>query len=80
MVCVEHNGELKHATKEVLEEQGSSEAVVDQTLYIKERFNMSNQAYHEMAMVNKELPRSCAIIKAAKKLDEKVLFIQHLVL
>ena len=71
MVCVDHNGELKLATKEMLEEQGSSETVVDQTLYIKERFNMSNQAYHEMAMVNKELPRSCAIIKAAKKLDEK---------
>lgn len=71
VVCVQHDGELKLATKEMLEEQGSSEMVVNQTLYIKERFNMSNQAYHEMAMVNKELPRSCAIIKAAKQLDEK---------
>ena len=41
--------------------------IVGKTLYVKERFNISNEAYHELSMVNKDLPRS---IKLQKKKDE----------
>lgn len=41
--------------------------------YIKERFNLSNQAYHELAMVNMELPRTSALIKRARELDSNSL-------
>lgn len=71
ILCIEQaDGHLKLATKDTLNGQCSSETVIDQTLYIKEKFNISNQAYHKMAMVNKELPRSYTIMKAAKNLDE----------
>ena len=45
--------------------------LVKQTLYVKERYNLSNAAYHELSMVNSTLPRSCALMKAAKELDIK---------
>ena len=47
------------------------EADVQKTLYIKDKYKASNKAYHELAMVNPELPRSCTVIKAAKDLDIK---------
>ena len=45
--------------------------VVQKTLYIKDKYTISNKAYHELAMVNPELPRSCTVIKAAKEIDMK---------
>ena len=38
-------------------------------MYVKERFNLSNQAYHELSMVNKSLPRSYAIQKKTSELN-----------
>ena len=35
----------------------SSSNVADQTLYVKEKFNISHKAYHEMARVNPKMPR-----------------------
>ena len=46
----------------------SSKAVVDQTLYVREKFNVSNETYHEMAMVNTGMPRLNSLLKA-KTLD-----------
>lgn len=51
------------------ESETSTENLVDKTLYIKERFNVSNQTYHELAMVNKGLPRTSPLTKRAKELD-----------
>ena len=51
------------------ESETSIENLVDKTLYIKERFNVSNQTYHELAMVNKGLPRTSALTKRARELD-----------
>ena len=50
VICVEHDGQLKISRPD-LEEQCCSELVVDQMLYVKEKYNISNQAYHEMAIV-----------------------------
>ena len=49
--------------------ESSTENLVDKTLYIKECFHVSNQTYHELAMVNKELPRTSALTKRARELD-----------
>ena len=70
IVCIEQDGQLKLATKDTSDEPCSSETI-EQILYIKEKFNTSNQAYHEIAMINKELPHLCTVIKVAKKLDEQ---------
>ena len=41
------------------------------TMYVKEQFNISNQAYHELSMVNKDLPRSYAIQKEILHMNSK---------
>ena len=48
-----------------------SDTDIQKILYIKEKYQVSNKAYHELAMINPELPRSCTLIKAAKDLDLK---------
>ena len=42
---------------------------IDKTLCIKERYNESNQTYHELSMVNTDLPRTSALKRRAKELD-----------
>ena len=37
--------------------------VSEMILYVKERFGISNMAYHEMSMICKELPRSCNVVQ-----------------
>lgn len=37
-------------------------------LFVKERFNVSNQTYHEMSMIT-DMPSSYSLSKAAKQLD-----------
>lgn len=49
----------------------SDEDVLKKTMYVKERFNISNQAYHELSMVNKDLPRSYAIQKEILHMNSK---------
>ena len=39
------------------------------TLFIKDKYNLSNQAYHELAMVNPTLPRLYTVSKTAKELN-----------
>lgn len=36
---------------------------------VKEKYNLSNEAYHEMAMVNPAMPRLNTLLKTAKTLD-----------
>ena len=66
VLSIEQDGstEIRKAT----DPECSSDDIVDKTLYIKDRFNVSNQTYHELAMVNKELPRSSALTKRAREL------------
>ena len=49
----------------------SSFNVVDQTLYVKEKFNVSHEAYHEMARVNPEMPQLSKLLKQAATLNTK---------
>jgi len=69
ILCTEQNGELAPAPKKTSTSRVSDE-VMNQTLYIKEKFNMSNQTYHALTQVHKELPQTNSIIKTAKKMNE----------
>ena len=40
-------------------------------LHTKERFNISNEAYHEIAMICKDLPRSWKVQERIKALNSK---------
>ena len=55
----------------VEENEVTENSVIQKTLYIKERYKISNETYHEFSMANLSLPSSCSIIKEAKKLDKK---------
>lgn len=68
-MSIEQDGSTK--TRKGADCESSLKDTVDNTLYIKDRFNVSNQTYHELAMVNKELPHSSALTKRARELDSK---------
>ena len=42
----------KEANKE------SEDSLLRKSLYIKDKYNISNEAYHELAMTNPEIPSS----------------------
>ena len=46
-----------------------NEATINMCLYAKDKFNVSNEAYHEIAMINQDLPRSHVIKSKAKELN-----------
>lgn len=66
MVTVDSDGKTMVKPKEVAER-----SVVQKNLYIKERYKISNETYHELSMANPSLPSSSSIIREAKKLDKK---------
>ena len=47
----------------------NSDAIAKQTLYVKEKFNISNTAYQELSMIHSPLPRWCALNKISKQMD-----------
>jgi len=67
VLSIEQDGSTR--IRKATDPECSSDVIVDKTLYIKDRFNVSYQTYHELAMVNKELPRSSALTKRARELD-----------
>jgi len=47
--------------------QNNSETLAKQTLYVKERYNVSNTAYHELSMIHPSIPCLSKLNKLAKK-------------
>jgi len=57
---------------EKLKEQFTPEnkdTIVKQTLYVKERYNVSDKAYHELSMIHPSLPCWSTINKVAKSIN-----------
>lgn len=46
-------------------------SVIEKTLYVKERFNISDVAYHELAQINPKLPRKSALAKVSKNMNSE---------
>jgi len=49
----------------------SDNSVIEKTLYVKERFNISDVAYHELAQINSKLPRKSALAKVSKNMNSE---------
>ena len=54
-----------------LPEQVEADNQMKMVLYVKERFGLSNSAYHEMSMVCQELPRSWKLKDLTAKMNSK---------
>ena len=54
-------------SKEVSKE--SEDILLKKNLFIKEKYNISNEAYHELAMTIPKLPSSYRLLKAAKEIN-----------
>ena len=67
IMCIDQDGQVKE--KENTLPKDCSNKVIDQTLHVKEKFNISNKAYHEISMINSGLPRLRTLQNAAKCLD-----------
>ena len=53
------------------EVQLQSDDHVKKVLLVKDRFGISNEAYHEFSMIDKHLPRSCMISKETKQINDQ---------
>ena len=58
----------RHQETETDESLNEKQHTVKKVLFVKERFNISHQAYHEMSMIT-DLPSSYSLSKTAKELD-----------
>ncbi len=47
----------------------NNNTITKQTLYVKERFNISDKAYHELSIVHPSLPRWLTLNKTSKEMD-----------
>ena len=56
-------------SKEVNKE--SEDTLLKKTLYIKDKYNISNEAYHELAMINPEIPSSYRLLKTVKEINSE---------
>ena len=56
-------------SKEVNKE--SEDTLLKKTLYIKDKYNISNEAYHELAMTNPEIPSSYRVLKTVKEINSE---------
>ena len=43
------------------------------TLLVKDKFGISNAAYHELSMVNPQLPKSCEVQRLIKNMDSELI-------
>lgn len=66
LITVNNNGSLEKLKERLTPE--NKDAIVKQTLYVKERFNVSDKAYHELSMIHPSLPCWSTINKAAKNI------------
>jgi len=53
-------------------QEASCENTVYSTLLVKDKFGISNAAYHELSMVNPQLPKSCQVQKLIRNLNSKL--------
>jgi len=51
--------------------QEKKDCLIKQNLYIKEKYNISNEAYHEISMTNPEISSTYSLHKEAKQMNSK---------
>ena len=63
--------DLHQSTYSKPDESSSTDESLEVVLYVKERFGLSDSAYHELSMVCQHLPRSWKLKNLAKQLNSK---------
>ena len=66
MLSIHQDGSTTSIKPQLSENKGT---VIKQTLYVKERFNISDEAYHELCMVHPSLPRWSTLNKTSKDMS-----------
>ena len=66
LLSVDRDGSITQPQKQ-LSLPENKDSLIRQTLYIKERFNVSDTAYHELSMVNPSLPCWSALLTFQNK-------------
>lgn len=64
-VSIDSDGQMVKVAEQNSSKPSTNQSIVDQTSYVKERIYLSNEAYHEMAMVNTRMPRLNVLLKTA---------------
>jgi len=54
LITVNDKGSLEKLKEQLIPE--NKDTIVKQTLYVKERYNVSDKAYHELSMIHPSLP------------------------
>jgi len=67
LITVNSNGSLEKLKKQPTPE--NKDTIVRQTLYVKERYNISDKAYHELSMIHPSLPCWSTIHTVAKSIN-----------
>ena len=67
MLSIHQDGSTTSIKPQALSE--NKDTTIKQTLYVKERFNISDKAYHELSMVHPLLPRWSTLNKTSKEMD-----------
>ena len=49
----------------------SEDTLLKKTLYIKDKCNISNEAYHDLALTNPEIPSSYRLLKTVKEINSE---------
>ena len=67
LITVNSNGSLEKLKKQPTLE--NKDTIIRQTLYVKERYNFSDKAYHELSMIHPSLPCWSTIHTVAKSIN-----------
>ena len=70
LISIDKDGSITQPQKQ-LNLPENKDNLIKQTLYVKEKFNVSDTAYHELCMVNPSLPRWSTLHKVSKQIDSK---------
>ena len=68
IISPQNAGEIECSTSSHKEDE-SAQSLRDMLLYIKEKYGISDKAYHELSMLVTSMPRSCTLMKRQHELN-----------
>ena len=68
IICPQNAGEIECSTSSHKEDE-SAQSLRDMLLYVKEKYGISDKAYHELSMLVTSMPQSCMLKKRQHELN-----------
>ena len=65
---------LDYSTTEISHPSHNSSQLIDETLYLLDAFNISDEFYHHLSMIHPQLPRS-DIVKAKRDISSNIVIL-----